>query len=86
MREELRREATLAFKYRDNDKNGDLQKQLTKFACSSISACANELSTTTIATSKFDDSTNKAATLKCANIHLKHRYDNFLRDKERVYK
>ena len=45
LREELRRESTLAFAYRNKEGGAklDLQKQLNKFACATISACANEM-------------------------------------------
>ena len=68
--------------------DADLQKQLTKFACSTVAACANELEAAKIGSfiqqNEFNESTKKAAALKCANVQFKYRYADFLTDKKRV--
>ena len=93
LREEMRRETTLAFKYRDSvtrspdNKSANLQTQLTKIACATVAACANELEASESPTSyhksrssgAFED-TKRLASLKCANVQFKHRYESFLTD------
>ena len=92
LREEFHREATLAYRYRNffeerkskeegrNSEQNQLQKELTYFACSTVAACANELHSSIPAAEQnnFSDATKKAASLKCANIHFKQRYNDFL--------
>ena len=96
LREELSREVTLAYHYRDGfehttmgeGKTGsggnDLQKQLNKAACAMVSACANELLSAQLTrddTEKKElDTLSRAAALKCANVQFKSRYGAFLSD------
>ena len=53
------------------------------FACGAQIACANEIDSNP-ASAKNEKLTQQAGALKCANLHFKHRYREFLVDGDRL--